>query len=388
MRSTLIRAAAVVPLVLIVGLQLTATRSSAATAANVGTSKEAWHESSVTGGDESDPTCQLPTGCAPAATPVRGGENTLQVGAAVGRDRARTFLSLDVRAIPLGGFITGGTLTLPVLTDEESGSIRPEAAKLAACAVSGPIKSVQRGGPADEPDFDCKTTAVLRYNAEAKPPTFTVDLKPFASTLSFGGVAIVPSKAARDAGETFQVAFPAKGHASKSKITASLTYDPPVDLSPTTPTGPQPPPTTGRPPPPPADTIFDPPPADSGGADTPSFSPGVGELTGASGDFAAPAAPAAPAAQTPVTAPQPQAAAPQAPVPAAAPVGATAFYAYPGIWLAPLALLGMAGLLARSLTGEIVLPEPEDATEASADAVPNLFRRLAAAIRPPAPAAG
>jgi hypothetical protein len=363
MRSTRLRAAALVPLLMVVCLSLWTVHSAAATARNVPTEAEAWYQASPTDLGEEDPSCALPAGCLPqAGVPANPyPEDTLQVGVAAGRDTARTFVSLDLGALPDGALLTGGTLTLPVLPDSDSGSFAPATAQVSACPVSGTVEDARGGPPDEQPDFACSTAAEGTYN-EGDEPTITVDLAPIATLLSTGGIAIVPSQDARDAGGSWRVAFPTRDSDAEVAITATLSYQEPPTFD------------AGLPGPSAADA--------PGGGGNPG---GFGSFESDAGFEPAPGADVAPP-DFGDTAPQAAGPADEQPIaagpPVAAPVPAAAFgYAYPAVWLAPLVLAGVAGALARSLTGEIVLPEP--AGEGTATS-PNLVERLLAALHPPA----
>ena len=360
-----IRAAVGLPLLVILCLSLWTPGSSAATARNVPTAKEAWYQASPADPGEDDPTCALPTGCVPQpgapVTPYP--EGTLQVGLAGGRDTARTFVALDLGDLPTGALITGGTLTLPVLGDSESGSLRPEQARVMACPVAAPIEEAHGGQPDEQPEFTCDTAAQGTFK-DGDNPTITVDLSPIAALMTTGGIAIVPAAEARESGDTWRVAFPTRGNdAVEDAITATLTYQEPATLGAGLPAAP----------PPAADT------ATGGSGSVPTGggfepAPAADVAPPAFEDMAPAAAPPDPGPEQPIAAPEPVAAA----VPAAA-LG----YAYPGVWLAPLVLAGVAGALARSLTGEIVLPDPEEGGAAVPQ--PNLVQRLLAALHPPSP---
>lgn len=330
MLSTVSRSAAVVMLTMLLCLLLAAPRSSAATASDVKTSQEAWYHAAPAESGSEDPTCGLPTGCAEAPeVPVNPfADNTLQVGIAAGQDNAHSFVALDLTALPLGATVTGGTLTVPVLAD---GSVQPEAAKIAACPTSEPITEAQGGAPGTGPAFDCKTSSEGTFNA-GDQPTITVDLTPLAATLTTAGIALVPSAAAQEAADTWRLAIPGKEHESEVKISATITYDEPPELAPLPP-APEP----------------EPPAEDPGFATDDSFqpfTPGVGdqpEIASAPMDTGVPEPVAAAPTQPPVAAPPPA-----APVAALTPAG----YAYPAVWLLPLALVSVAGLLGRTLTQE------------------------------------
>ena len=377
MHRTGTRGMAAVALAMLVGLSFWSVQAFAATARNVKAAQESWYQVSPADLGEEDPTCTLPTGCAPQpSAPVQPyPEDTLQVGIAAGRDTARTFLKLDLKALPPGAFITGGTLTLPVLADEESGSRQPDTADLSACPVAGAVEKARGGAAEEQPEFSCETAAKATYRT-AKQPIVTVDLKPLAATLTSGGIAIVPSQAARESGATWQVAFPAREHEVEPEISAAVGYDEPADL--------------GSVPPPPAE---EPPPLDAGddslpadqGFGTPQDLDAPDSFTGSAPDLgsqdAGEAPVAAPGAEDPVVAGAP------APAPVAVPLALTAGYAYPAVWLAPLVLAAVAGLLARSLAGEIVLPETDTSGGVVEPREPNLAERLLLALRPGASSA-
>ena len=372
------RAAAAVALALLLCLSLWATTSFAATAREVGTAQESWYHASPADLGEEDPTCTLPIGCAPQpSAPIQPyPEETLHVGIAAGRDTARTFLTLDLAQLPVGALITGGTLTLPVLQDEDSGSMRPETAELRACAVIGAVKKA-RGGAADEqPEYSCETTAKTTYQAgkDGAPPTLSVDLAPLAATLATGGVAIVPTQGAQEEGATWHVAFPAREHDSKQQITARLEYDAAPALAPVLPPA-VPAGDSGAPAGDASVTGGDSfaPPADAGASGP------VGALDEPATDAGVAPAPAA----APRTAEQPVVAGAAPPV-ATTPVAVVGGYAYPGVWLAPLVLVGVSGMLARCLAGEIELPNPRSDGGAVAREA-NLIERLTEALWPSRP---
>lgn len=380
MRSAVRRSAAGAALALIVSLSLWSTLSYAATAKNVEASVESWYQASPAEVGSEDPTCALPTGCVPQpSAPVHPyPEDTLHVGIAGGRDTARTFLMLDLADLPTGALVTGGTLTLPVLTDEESGSIRPETAELNACSVLGPVKKARGGPAAEQPEFSCATASKAKFNAGDKAsdkPTVTVDLEPLAATLSAGGIAIVPAKAARDAGATWRVVFPAREHDAKEQIHATVQFEEAASLGPIVP-----PPAPDDPIAPPADG--EPVSGGAGGFDAPGATGGsgaLGPITDPGPALGGGTAPA-PSAAAPPAARQPAVAGQSVPL-ATTPVALVGGYAYPGVWLAPLVLVGVAGVLARCLAGEIELPSPVTAGD-SATTEPNLIERLTEAFWP------
>lgn len=350
-----------VVLSLTVAFGLVVATSAAAAGTKVSMQNEAWYETSPADDpDEGDPTCTLPTGCAPPPNSPAGAAfpaDTLQVAISGGRETARTFLALDKSGLPKGKVATGGTLTMPILTDQASGSVVPEQAKLRACAVPGFVADERGGPPKSQPKFSCETSSDGKYDEKTK--SFTFDLTPIAATLLSGGIAILPTKAARDAAETFRVAFPAKEHQSKPEISATIVLADPATVSGgggdfdlfDEPAGGG----TGA--------GSDPAPAfeDSGAA---GFDSSTGTDFGGSGDVAAPPVSDSLSAPPPVSTGPLAGAAGQAPAPkaaasAAGTVAAPAAallptgFSYPAVWLAPIIVAALAAALAQSLATEL-----------------------------------
>jgi hypothetical protein len=179
----------------------------------------------------------FPDSPAPAPTPLPVapdpvnpyGENTLHVGITGGQEDARTYIALDTTHLPTSFKLLDGTLTLPI--DPDDGTVTPESARIQVClATTPPVKSEE--GSFDElPEVDCKTHSAADY--EDKPyPHFEVNLTPFAEDLSFGGLAILPTDAAKEKQDSWHVAFYAKKNKDKAAkpITAKLQFVP-EDLS-------------------------------------------------------------------------------------------------------------------------------------------------------------
>lgn len=327
----------VVRLLLATGLTAGAVVGPAATvlAAATGTlvaqpSAEAWYRTT--------PACALPpTGCADlSAAPSPYAPDTLHVGVNAGAEEARTYLQLDLAALPAGTRPTAGTLLLPVAAGAQDGTRAPETAKLRACAVTEAVADVD-GSFTAPPAVDCGAASVpARFvpAAGADPAAFTVDLAPLAATWSSGAVpgavALLPAEETAPP-DSWHVAFSDRTRtgAGVVPISASLAF---VSSAFDT--------TSAAPPVVPAPAF-----------EAPVQQPPAFE---APTSFAAPAAVAAPLL--------PEAAAPPAPAPVAAPAQqvvpvAQSFvqggFRYPGVFLLPLVLAVAAGWLGRALTRDL-----------------------------------
>jgi hypothetical protein len=295
--------------------------------ATVGLSADAWYTASAA-------CTTTPTGCLPVGQPPGGPypAGTLHAGVVAGQEESRSYLLLDLAAIPAGTTISSGTLRLPVGATED-GSRAPDTATLQACAVKGSLKDDIDGSTEQPPEVDCKAaTSPAKYVAAAGtlPAAFTVDLAPFAAAWSSGGatsagIALLP---ASDTAPTsaWHVALSAHDRqvAAPMRITATVTYG--------SATGDFEAPSTL----PPLET--------SVGTGTTSF--GAPPLA----PVATPQLPAAVTPDAPAVAPQAPPVAPVQQVQAVASVGG---FAYPGVFLLPILLAIVAGWLARALTRDL-----------------------------------
>ena len=279
------------------------------------TTDEAWYAT--------PPTCALPTGCGPteALPPVqRYPAGTLHVGVTAGLEDSRTYLKLDLGAIPAGGRARGGTLTLAVAPASD-GSVRPEAAQVVACWVNDPFTPVE-GSLAPPPSVDCSNPAPATY-VPGPPAVMTVDLANFAARWATGeannGIALVPA-ADRAPNTTWHVAF------SAGTARASLEYDP----APAAPVSEPPPPIVEEP----------------GFVDL-DFDSGLGPVAPV---LALPPPPASPAAAIVAQAETPETFAP------AFVTGGPGF-AYPVVMAIPLLLLILGGYLGWALTQPVAQAE-------------------------------
>jgi hypothetical protein len=217
------RRLAVVILLVILVLMLTAGVANAATD-TVPSVIEAWYH--TTPAPPPGPTGILLVNPYPA--------ETLHVGITAGVEDARTYVSLDLAAIPGDKQIVGGVLTLPLNLDPAAGSLRPETATMIACFAPDPGVKTE-GSPNAPPPADCSAKVpVVHSDSPFSTPRFTVDLSPFASTigqfgsgLRSGAIAIMPNDAARSSAATWHVAFYGKNNPNQGaeKISATIFYD-------------------------------------------------------------------------------------------------------------------------------------------------------------------
>lgn len=289
-------------------------------------SAEAWYRTA--------PVCALPTGC-PAEPPSPYAAETLHVGAHLGAEESRTYLTLDLTTLPSGTKPAGGQLRLPVAAGPQDGSVQPEVAKIQACLVVAAVKDAD-GTFEKAPDADCKgvsTPAVYVAAAGTTPAAFAVDLTELATAWQESGLpgslALLPAEGAAPT-DSWHVAFNGSKRAGAvAKITAAVSY-----VSASVDTEEQPPPPAFAP----VDNSFAPPVTsgnDTGFASIPSFP--------------VPDPVPVPVAGEAPTAPVATAVTPTLPV---STVFSTEFK-YPAVFLLPLLLLGAAGWVGRALTRDL-----------------------------------
>lgn len=274
------------------------------------TQAEAWYQA-----------CVAPAGCdaLPAASPYPA--DTLHVGTSGGNETARTYVEIDLGGVPSDAQIVGGTLSVTP-AGADAGSVRPEDAAITACLTTRPF-APERGkfGP-PHPPTDCAVSS----NATFADGVFTVDLAPFADSWAnsgFAALALVPTEGEADA---WHVAIAAKERVGGVPITATLTYVDEEDVE--APASVDLPPAAGP------SLLSD----DLDEGTTSETLPLAPEPTGG-----------LPAADEPEVALPPLRGGPATPVVAVDRTG----FAYPAVWLLPLALLLVGGLLGRALTRPI-----------------------------------
>ena len=204
---------------LTVGLLLVPVRVSAAAqddSVTVPTQAESWYRSIATVTSAVPDTCDLPVGCLPAApglpveppSPYPAG--FLHVGVGAGIEESRTYLAFDLAEVPFDAELAGGTISLPITTDPTAGVARPEAAKVRACNVPSFVGDNGAGDLTGAPNVDCAISSPAVYVAATgtEPAALTVDLTPFLDEWSTGvaQVALVPQEGLAPT-DTWHVAF-------------------------------------------------------------------------------------------------------------------------------------------------------------------------------------
>jgi hypothetical protein len=179
--------------------------------------------------------------------------DTLHAGVAGGQETARAYVVPNLLALPLGATLTDGTMTLPVTTDSQAGTVGPDTAKIRACLATKPVTDGVQGSSETPPDVDCKTSAPLKY--DAKKSVFTIDLAPLIAAWSKGapqfGVGLVPDTSKAQPSDAWHVAFNGRKHTGRH-IESTMSFTPPPPIAqgapapqPTTPAA-APPPVTNN----------------------------------------------------------------------------------------------------------------------------------------------
>ena len=280
---------------------------------------EAWYQP--------NPSCAAPTGCPPAGPPPNSPypAGTLHVGLTAKQETARSYLALPFATVT--EMITGGTLTVPLDVTQNDGSSNPSTAKIQVCFTSVSVTAVEGSFDAP-PKVDCSTAVPAAY-VEKPVPHLEADLGAIASKLSsVTGLVLLPDATKAGPTDSWRVVFSSHSRADAAKTppaTATLSIaDPPAN----------------SPDQPPVVTLPD--------SSNQTFG-GIEPATGTG--FAA-----APAVDVP-TAQAPTVTAPQITAPVTAPVSVartiTVGYAYPIVWLLPLAFLLLVPLAARALTRDL-----------------------------------
>lgn len=281
-----------------------------------------------------NPTCSAPSGCLttgslPAPPPVDVPlspypAGTIHVAVDAGQETARAYLGFPVSSIT--GTVTGGTLDVPLDVAQASGSAQPETAQVQACLVSGTITSTE-GSIAQPPAVNCDKDAVLSYVA-TPAPHLHADLGPLLDgLLTTSGIALLPDATKVAPTDAWHVVFSAASRADDAKtdppvmklsVTAEDVVEPPVDV-----------------------------PSEAPVAVTPDLNVGTPSIP----DTTVP----------PVTDPQVQAPVSQPAAPVTQPQLVTVGYAYPAVWLLPLAFLVLVPLAASALTKDLTPAQPAEA---------------------------
>ncbi|MCW2585089.1 MAG: hypothetical protein JWN55_605 [Frankiales bacterium] len=280
-----------------------------------------------------DPSCGQASGCLLAGVPseVSGTvvtnpypAGTLHVGYTGGQETARSVLAFALDSV---GPLTGAVLEVPLDVDPANGDAQSSTAKVQVCLVTGDITPAA-GSVAAPPATSCGQRATMRYVATPKPH-LTADLAPILLGLpTTSGIALVPDGSAAGDTDAWHVTFSAHDRAGATTGPATLTLTT-ADAGTVT-QEPQLPPVAEAP------SV----PVDGGLAALPDTG---GFVQGPTADV--------PVASAPVTSPELSAPVTAGIVPTAQTV--TVGYAYPGVWLLPLAFLVLVPLASRALTKEL-----------------------------------
>lgn len=285
---------------------------------------EAWYQPNAT--------CVTPAGCqAPPAAPPDNSPfpaGTLHVGLSAGQETARSYLALPFSGAL--GTITSGSLSVPLDTSATDGSSNPTSAKVQVCLTSATFTAVE-GSFEPPPKVDCSTAAPAAY-VDKPQPHLQADLGSLASALSTAtGLVLLPDKTKAAPSDSWRIVFSAHTRTDAAKTPPAMAT---VSVAEPPATSPDQQPVVSLP-----DNNT----SGLGGITPPT---GTGFAAGPSaGDLPAVGAPA-------VTAPVVTAPAGSAPGPAGRTV--TVGYAYPVVWLLPLALLLLVPLVARALTRDLM----------------------------------
>jgi hypothetical protein len=278
-------------------------------------SAEAWYQP--------NPTCASPAGCVttdalpaqpPAEVPMTAyPAGSLHVGLVAGQEIARSYLSFSLSLVDQE--LTGAVLDIPLDAAPQDGSVQPETAKVLVCSFSGSV-TPENGSIATPPTASCNAAAAAAYVA-TPAPHLHADLAPLLSDLANGsGLALVPDVAKSAQTDIWQVVFSSHDRADPAKTAPASLGVTLTDVAPE--------------------------------EEPPVVAPPVAEV---------------PQAPPLVSAPLPTTDIPQAPtvsepapavgnpVPQARTVNVG--YAYPTVWLLPLAFLVVVPLVARSLTRDL-----------------------------------
>jgi hypothetical protein len=243
---------------------------------------------------------------------------SLHVAVAGGQETARTYLAFALG--DLGGTVDGAVLDVPLDTSAQDGSVSPESAAVQVCPFTESVSPAS--GSFDAPPAVACDEGVAATFVATPTPHLHADLAPLLGDLAGAtGVALLPDPRKVDQTSAWHVVLSAHDRADAAKTA-------PASLAVTvTPYG--------------TDTGVDVPLPPAPAVEVPAAPP----LTGTG--FAAPPAPQAPV-QQPLAAP----AAPQAaPVLQARTI--TVGYAYPAVWLLPVALLVLVPLTTGALTKDL-----------------------------------
>lgn len=321
--------------------------ASAASSVHAAPSSEAWYQL--------NPTCSTAAGCqappalpaapvpvpappAPLPVPAPGTSaaspypaGTLHVAVSAGSETARTVLGLPAA---VAGGVTAAALTVPLDVDPADGSAAPERAKVLVCLTKAPVVPVE-GSFDPPPTTDCGATAPLTYAATPEPH-LQADLGPLLTALPGAtGLVLLPDRARLTPTEAWHVVFSATTRGDSTKTGPAVLQLTPVE----------------------APAAVDDAPVDApAGAPADVALQGSAPLSAAEPELGGPAV--ALPAQEPALADEPAAQLAPAAQTVALPETVRVGYAYPGVWLLPLALLVVVPLVGRALTADLTPRTP------------------------------
>lgn len=262
-----------------------------------------------------DPVCApQPVNCVGGVLPARpatpGPARTMHVAAAASRELARTYLTFDLEK--LQGDITQASLMVPL--DTAGGSLSPETSAVIACTWAGSIVNAD-ASLQPPPIPNCRKFAALTYKA-APAPHLEGNLNAIAAQLATAsGLVLMPDAKKVTPTGAWHVVFSAH-----DRGVAAITAPPSLSVT-TTP------------------FTADDEPVD----EVVTEEPFVSDFDGSTGFF------------TPaIDIPEPRVAEPRVPAVITPQTRSVFFpYAYPQVWLLPLALLVLVGAAGSVLTREI-----------------------------------
>jgi len=191
-------------------------RASTATMA-LSPSVEAWYEP--------DPTCSTPLGCVSTeglptvAGPSPYPAGTMHVATRAGQEAARSYLSFIVP--PLAD-LRGAVLEVPLSEDPADGSVAPSSSQVLVCPFEGTIVPVE-GSRATPPTALCATNARAVY-VPGPRPHLHADLGSLREQLERGaGLALVPDPAGPSAAtDAWHVVFSSHGRTNAGSTPAAV----------------------------------------------------------------------------------------------------------------------------------------------------------------------
>ena len=158
---------------------------------------------------QSNPSCHAPSRClttagAPATSPYP--VRSLHVGFSAGQETARSYLALVLPARTAE--LRSGSLTVPLDLKQVDGSQSPDRATLQVCLTAATLTAVD-GSLASPPEVDCTRSATVVY-VPTPTPHLQADLAPLLSRLpSAPGLVLLPDPVKASQSDAWQVVFSA-----------------------------------------------------------------------------------------------------------------------------------------------------------------------------------